>query len=849
MKLISLYVEQYGAISAREYRFDDGLCVFCEENGAGKTTLASFIKAMFYGLEPYRSNTKEFCDRQHFYPFAGGNFGGNLTFEWEGHTYKIERFFGEKSDLADTLTVYCDGAVTDRFTGEIGREVFGIDKASFERTLFVDSAEMECAATADIGAKLNRFLQGTGEETDLDSALGRLDKAATRLKKKRGQDSEIGRTKAEITALEEKLRNAERVREGLSAKYETYDANNARIAALTEQVTAAQTQNALLADFAHYEYLLQSVQENKVRLQNLNSAYPKGLPTRAELEQFGAMLAEQQKNRALAEKPAFGEQDEAILSGLAAVFASGVPSEARLAEAEREIQAIAALQAQIAAAEQSTVTEEESRLVARFAAREVSDGDLDALAANVSACTAAQKAYHETPATVAQPVPTAPRGTRKYALFALLALALAIVGAVVLFQNALVGGIIAAVGVAALLAVAFLYLNHKMSTRGVVPTECENPDKQRLALEWRTAEVAAAGALGAFGYSAEGGVELTFFRLREDVKQYRALLEREEARRAALARDVVQRETLQTSLHEFFVTYRLEGDTHINALTRLRAAIGEYRAQSNRKKVAEHGREELGKRMRELDAKIATFCEKYALESPDMQRLFEDLHAHKTLLDAIRDGEAEAERYRAEKGLVKKPEGEAVDIAALNVELGELRDVGSRLLRAIEEDERLAGEAERYRGERDEAKEHLAALEHRYRMLSAATELLKGADQSLKDRYFKPVKDRFVYYSDLIERTIGERVSMSGNFKLTFERHGKERSERHLSMGQRAICALCFRLALIENMYDGATPFLVLDDPFMALDAAHLACVKEVLQEVSSHTQILYFCCHESRAV
>ena len=97
MKLLSCHVENYGKIKNKDYDFSSDITCIFEENGAGKSTLASFIKAMFYGLEGYRSNSTDFCDRQHYYPFDGGNFGGNLTFSLNGATYKIERFFGEKS--------------------------------------------------------------------------------------------------------------------------------------------------------------------------------------------------------------------------------------------------------------------------------------------------------------------------------------------------------------------------------------------------------------------------------------------------------------------------------------------------------------------------------------------------------------------------------------------------------------------------------------------------------------------------------------------------------------------------------------------------------------------------------
>ena len=128
-------------------------------------------------------------------------------------------------------------------------------------------------------------------------------------------------------------------------------------------------------------------------------------------------------------------------------------------------------------------------------------------------------------------------------------------------------------------------------------------------------------------------------------------------------------------------------------------------------------------------------------------------------------------------------------------------------------------------------------------------ELLQKADKRLKDKYVAPVKDRFVTYAALLEEAIGEKVVMTPNFEIRYERDGTERSEKHLSAGQRSICAFCFRMALVENMYAGEKPFLILDDPFSSLDQKHLDKVKAMLKKLSERLQIIYFTCHESRAV
>ena len=51
MRLIELYIENFGKLSNYKYSFTQGLNVINEENGYGKSTLAAFIKSMRFGRE------------------------------------------------------------------------------------------------------------------------------------------------------------------------------------------------------------------------------------------------------------------------------------------------------------------------------------------------------------------------------------------------------------------------------------------------------------------------------------------------------------------------------------------------------------------------------------------------------------------------------------------------------------------------------------------------------------------------------------------------------------------------------------------------------------------------------
>ena len=165
MRLISCYAAGYGSLKNNVLSFQKGLNPYQGENGTGKTTLTSFIKAMFYGLETQKKNGK-FSEREHYCPFDGGVFGGNVVFEHNGATYRIERSFDKKSESKDTVNVYKNDRRTDEFNGlDLGVTFFGVDKGSFERTVFVTADDVNVSATSDIKTKLGAAIQGGDGDT------------------------------------------------------------------------------------------------------------------------------------------------------------------------------------------------------------------------------------------------------------------------------------------------------------------------------------------------------------------------------------------------------------------------------------------------------------------------------------------------------------------------------------------------------------------------------------------------------------------------------------------------------------------------------------------------------------
>ncbi len=218
MKLISCYVENFGGISRREYKFNGGLTVFCGDNGAGKTTLAEFLKALFYGLPSVRSGGAGYNARQRYYPFSGGRFGGNAVFEAQGKVWRIERFFDKKSEARDETAIYCGGNLIKVPAENLGKYFFGLNESSFERTAFFNAEAAEAAADGDIGEKLGGAMRAL-DGANADEAITEIEKRKRIIKAARGAGGLIDRKKAERASLCDEAARLRQAEQNLAAKY------------------------------------------------------------------------------------------------------------------------------------------------------------------------------------------------------------------------------------------------------------------------------------------------------------------------------------------------------------------------------------------------------------------------------------------------------------------------------------------------------------------------------------------------------------------------------------------------------------------------------------------------------
>lgn len=123
---------------------------------------------------------------------------------------------------------------------------------------------------------------------------------------------------------------------------------------------------------------------------------------------------------------------------------------------------------------------------------------------------------------------------------------------------------------------------------------------------------------------------------------------------------------------------------------------------------------------------------------------------------------------------------------------------------------------------------------------------MKQAQENVSVRFIEPMQQGFEKYFSKIS---SKPIKLDINFDAKLQTGTMEREFEYLSQGYRDVVSVCKRLALIENIYQEESPFIIMDDPFVNLDNQNFAQVRQILLDFSKKYQIVYLNCHEQRKV
>lgn len=844
MKLLKCHIVGFGNWKNKTIEFQDGLTSVCEKNGFGKSSLASFIRAMFYGLERV---TKANNERKRALPFDGSPCGGSLDFEWQGNQYSIERSFIGKTPKDDTLICYKNGIETKEL-GEIpGNVVFGLDLDSFNRTIFISPTDLEISSSETLNAKMSHFVEGSSDGCDFSSVKESLEELKKKYKPQKSAETKglLALETNKIDDLVMQETNLSNMKAAMPAKYEKLQELDKNISIIQEKNKKAVSHNALIKSWENYDREKEKIEEKEKEIQQLKDKYPLGMISLAEETSMKGLL-EQYKldgNTYANLKLSIAEKNE--YDNLKLRFEEDVPTPSFL----NELQELVLSYSNEKSKEPLKLSLEESSLIRLFDGRKV---NLESLEKRMATYRSLKKEYDREPDQISVPIEQKKislktpliLGLSLFILFSIMAILLGIFihpGCYSLF----------ALSVASLLIPVVYYFNEKKK-RTTMPTSenQSNLRKKEMGENLTELKINLSSTFKSFAVD-ENELEGSFALFRAKYDSYLKTLQHEKDLNKTNEQNRLSYLAKEKTLQEYFSHYHYKGNDYANLLMNLSSDTKKYLSYVQKEKQIEEQRKELENKIHEEGEKIKELVQKYNMGDPNsyLNQLPIDRNALQNKENELRKQKEDLALFKEKEHLTERPSSlEGIDLNTLSKELEKAINDRQTLSSQIEEDKRNISSLEDEVSSLSEEKDNLAKLKKDYEIVSKTLKALTDAEESLKRRYISPVENQFKKYSQSLENALGEEIEMDTDFNVSFIRDGKRSGAEYLSSGEMTLCALAYRLAITDNIFEGKEkPFLILDDIFADLDETHIHMAKKFMESLSQNEQILYFTCHSSR--
>ncbi len=810
MKLIECYIENFGTLEQYQHKFGDGLNCIVSDNGTGKSTLSMFILSMLYGMPDTKKHSLDENDRKKYAPWQGGRFGGTLTVEIKGKSYLLERSFGTKAQ-DDTFKLYEkeSGKESTDYTENIGGELFGIDRDGFMRTVFLSEKNLSVRnENKSISAKLSDLVGVEGDIGGFDEAKRLLDERR-KVYYKQSDNCEIARVRAKIRTVRDEydrlLGENKRLAEKESELTELYaelnrlkDEKNALTKAALDEAKARERYTLE----KQYLAMLEEINKNEVSLKELDVFFGGEVPSAAEIERLRFSLAEGERIKKEEAREIGGEYLE-----LSEIYGDAIDFDIISGAEKAHLEAVS-LDSQIAEIENNR--------------------DANALKMRELFRTSApdKKAVEEIISGLGKGRSKAPIVTT-------------IVGILLLLSGAVLGNAVAPVlyvlsALGAVLFITGMLLRSKKESAG---------DKR------------AKHFITLLGRNTNTPLKLTLIKLLDEVDLYTAL---EEERKAKLEALIKRRDGIYDMLKQFTGTFNTQ---MTGSIAQDLLAIREGYSRFYKLKI-ENESSALGRHTRlatadEMIKRAWQFTDKYRTASADpfdeIARKAEAYNLLKLTLEKDKLALIEfKEKYSLTGALPEHSDTSDSDKRDRLIECEERLDTLTERCGILRNEcDRIAKDTEAIdvvECELEELAERLKKYTQIYEAIQKTSALLTEAYENMNLRYIGKTKESFLKYERAIGGEGGE-YTVKTDFEVQKSERGAMHPEQSYSRGTRDLISLAMRLSLIDSLFEKEAPFIILDDPFIALDDKKIKKGRALLSELARGRQIIYFTCSEARKI
>ncbi|MGN0362254.1 MAG: AAA family ATPase [Bilifractor sp.] len=909
MKLLSCHIENFGRLENLDLQFQDGLNPVLRENGWGKSTFAHFLLVMFYGFANERKKSDLENERRRFAPWQNGVYGGSITFIWHDRKYRLERSFGPRDGREDHMAQFDADTNLEchDFSTIPGEDIFSLDRASFERTIFIGQQSVHTDVTADIHAKIGNL---TGEQADMrayDDVQKKLKAGTDRLTPSRKTGS--------IHQLKDHMAELSAVIANKAVEENAYHQNNLRTASMQqkkrdllgelEQLQAEQRALSREKDIGVQRELYENCrmeEEKALRERNaLREKFPDEVPDITEVEEWLSIANAMDGREQYAEDYDFSPEQQQEYLRLCSVFRQGIPDKAQIAQAEEWYRSLQIVRHRAMRVRLSAEEEDKRKAYAAYFSRylpkqEEISGEIQSWGRrNAIVSALPQKKAN---ARLLKEMPLREEDTEQpgktghvIAGLVLMIAGIAMIAGVLWFGGILRGFIGAAAaampfaGAACLFLGAFLTISGRHGNTGSVKNRRrqsapESPGAYRaLADEIREdeseideIEQSVQKLFEKIGISvAPEDTYQTLYELSGDIKAYQDLEKR--AQDADLGEDKHKAEEIQDRLDRFLDIFYPDLDAASDEgqiLQQLKFDAGRYReflAQKDKQHRASAHYSEQENALRDYLGRIGYFPEQDKVRQ--LTRIRDQLRRLESLDEIYKRRKAEREQFETRHNMGQILAGEDARYVTCtasgkgrssrslesNAKKQEeihqkISELESEILSSQREAERInekldtISEAE---GEWVQDGQKLKQMEHRYELLMTTRRYLEEARTRFSAKFMEPVRKEYMKYYSLLSPDDGKEYTLDADLNIHVQEAGASRDVGYLSEGYQDLVGLCRRMAMIEIMYRKEKPFLLFDDPFVNLDDRKLKGAGVFLQKIAEQYQIIYLTCQKAR--
>lgn len=870
MELLSAHIINFGKLHEQNFDFQKGINSFLYENGWGKTTLSVFIKSMLYGMEYTTSKDIDKNEKLKYLPWQGGIYGGSLNFAFNEKQYQIKRTFSLKKnedtfELIDLKT----NKKSNEFSSDLGTELFGINRETYGRSVHVSLAESP-AGSADISSKLNNLIE-SGDISNFDDAISVLDDKATAIKAKRGKNDLI-------SSLQNKIDTDREYIDEIKSKI----VQNSEYSEKINNINSIIKKDKEKEDLIRQELSKNEKYEKKIRYEQLKANVIKAETTKSQLLDFfngNVPSNETVKNidsissrlttiESNIENQSATQSEINTYESLRAYFAGDIPT-------SEQINNCLSLDTEYKNYKQKEnslklTPDEESEfnsLKGKYKGSDITETIITEKINEVENIQQKQKelsglqndfSTKNNELTLAKAVK--PKNTKRIICF-IISLVLFIGGAASLLLFNRILGIIS-IGLAIVfLVIGFIFKTGDNDTSSIQNDLQELKDKitsLQNDIENKDKEIKLFISKYNSNYDSEF---IALSNIKTEYNAYVRLKKKNDDYSTWVSQQKKTPADYESEIKMFAKRYCKTDD--ISSITNEIQTLNDkiQKLDSLEKKI--NADSDNGKAQAEEKSKLSSILNQYktdktlSFKEQVLQihdKITEINNTDKQIVDFKKDLQefeedpnndiaSFAELTKPEKTgdeLQKELSDISESISENNKTISAYQKIIDDNLTDIDKKEDIETEIERLLDDKKQA-------EQEKKILDKTTDLLKLAKEKLDANYSDPMKNGFNKYVEMLGGKLN--LLINTDLEVSIDESGQTHESIYLSEGYKDMVNFCSRMALVDALFKDVKPPVILDDPFVNLDDDKVPKALKLVKDIANENQVLYFACHQSRAI